>query len=434
MMATSMSSTLRNMWLVARREYLERVRSKAFILFTLLMPALMASSILLPAKLADIRSDEWHHIVIVSSSPGLATAVQQQLMDPEPVARTSHGEQNPSRRYIIDIYDTPTETVRNQLERRVNDGSIDGFLWLTDDAINNHKITYSARDVADFGEIAELRSAIRAAIWKQRLAQRGIAGADVDSLLTPIELDTIHIAEGEQGSGTAVFLVSFFMVLLLYANVLVYGIAVMRSTIEEKSSRVVEVLLSSLTARELLAGKVLGVGAVGLTQILIWLALGLVFSVPGVLASKSLLSQVHISPAEAVAFAAFFLLGYLLYSTLYAAMGAMVSSEQESQQMQWPAMLPLIFSIFLAMPVLQHPDTTMAFWLSIIPFFAPVLMFIRIAVAMPPLWQVALSVALMLITTYALLSFAARIYRVGILMYGKRPTLPELRRWLRYSG
>jgi ABC-2 type transport system permease protein len=112
----------------------------------------------------------------------------------------------------------------------------------------------------------------------------------------------------------------------------------------------------------------------------------------------------------------------------------MVNSEQEAQQMQWPAMLPLIFSIFLATPVLQHPNTTMAFWLSIIPFFSPVLMFIRIAVDQPPLWQVALSVALMLVTIYGLLVFASRIYRVGILMYGKRPTLAELRRWLRYSG
>ena len=430
-----MRRIFRNTWLVAHREYVERVRSKAFLVFTLLMPGLMASSILLPAKLAEIRLDEVRHIVVVSANSAVAEAVQQQLVRPEPVGGNSRAGQTSASRYIVDIEDAPTETVRDQLLRRIDNGSLDGFLWLTDDAIADHKITYSAKDVADFGEIAELRGAVRAAIWKQRLAQKGIAVSDVDSLLTPVELDTIRVARGEQDtSGTAVFLVSFFMVLLLYTNVLVYGIAVMRSTIEEKSSRVIEVLLSCLTARELLAGKVVGVGAVGLTQILIWLSLGLVFSAPGVLASKSLVSQIHISPAEALAFAVFFLLGYFLYSTMYAALGAMVSSEQESQQMQWPAMLPLIFSIFLAMPVLQHPNSRMAFWLSIIPFFTPVLMFIRIAVEMPPLWQVALSVLLMLVTTYALLSFAARIYRVGILMYGKRPTLPELRRWLRYSG
>jgi len=431
-----MSDRFRKAWLVLQREYVERVRSKAFILFTLLMPALMAASILVPAKLADIRSGEFRHIVIVASNSELATAIQQQLVKPEPLAHTNaHDNQASANRYIVDINDSPTEQVRNQLRRQVNEGKLDGFLWLSDDALASHKITYSAKDVADFGEAAELRSAIRAAILKQRLAIKGIASSEVDELLTPTELDTVRITEGNDGgSGLAVFLISFFMVLLLYTNVLVYGIAVMRSTIEEKSSRVIEVLLSSLTAKELLAGKVLGVGAVGLTQMVIWLVLGLIFSLPGALASRNFVSQVHIPAAEAGAFAVFFLLGYLLYSTIYAALGAMVNSEQEAQQMQWPAMLPLIFSIFLATPVLQHPNTTMAFWLSIIPFFSPVLMFIRIAVDQPPLWQVALSVALMLVTIYGLLVFASRIYRVGILMYGKRPTLAELRRWLRYSG
>jgi len=135
-----------------------------------------------------------------------------------------------------------------------------------------------------------------------------------------------------------------------------------------------------------------------------------------------------------VAFAVFFLLGYLLYSSMYAAIGAMVNTDQEAQQMQWPAMIPIILAVFLMNAVIQHPNSPLAFWLSIFPFFAPILMLVRVLIEQPPLWQLVLCVALMLLTIYGLLSLSSRIYRIGILMYGKRPTLPELRRWLRYAG
>jgi ABC-2 type transport system permease protein len=262
-----------------------------------------------------------------------------------------------------------------------------------------------------------------------------MSGAEVESVLKPIDFDSIRIEKGKEGaSGVAVFLVSFTMVMLLYINVLVYGFAVMRSIIEEKSSRILEVLLSSVTAKQLLAGKIIGVGAVGLTQALIWLAIAGAFSIAGMTASRSMMSNVHIPMVGIVAFAVFFILGYFLYSTMYAALGAMVNSDQEAQQVQWPAMLPIVFSIILSTPVLQHPNSQLAVWTSLIPFFTPILMFVRIMAETPPLWQILLSVVLMLVTTWGLLGFSSRIYRVGILMYGKRPTLPELRKWLRYAG
>ena len=135
-----------------------------------------------------------------------------------------------------------------------------------------------------------------------------------------------------------------------------------------------------------------------------------------------------------LAFAIFFLLGYLLYSSMYAAIGSMVNTDQEAQQMQWPAMIPLILALFLMNPVIQHPNSPLSFWLSMVPFFAPILMLVRILIEQPPMWQIVLCIGLMLATIYGLLALASRIYRVGILMYGKRPTLPELRRWLRYAG
>ena len=433
---------MHNTWLIIRREYLERIRSKAFIIMTLLMPVFMASTILIPAMLSDMKSGGTRHIVLVANNPEIAEAVKQQLMAPQnrqaAEDKSNPGKPNqktPAPRYAIDITTDANEGERTLLRQQITDGKIDGFLWLTDADLASHKVVYNAKDVTDFGESIELRNAVQSALVKRQLAQKGMSGAEVETLLKPIDLDSIRIEKGKEGaSGISVFLVSFTMVMLLYVNVLMYGFAVMRSIIEEKSSRILEVLLSSVTAKQLLAGKIIGVGAVGLTQTIIWLLVGLAFSLPGLAASHSMLANVHIPLAGVVAFGVFFVLGYFLYSTMYAALGAMVNSDQEAQQVQWPAMLPIIFAIVLSTPVLQHPNSPLAFWTSMIPFFAPILMFVRVMVETPPMWQIVLCIALMLLTTWGLLGLSSRIYRVGILMYGKRPTLPELRRWLKYSG
>jgi len=433
---------MHNAWLVIQREYVERIRSKAFIIMTLLMPVFMASTILVPTLLSDMKSGVTRHIVLVAGNTLIAEAVKQELMAPpkpseQPLRpQETAADGKPAQpRYAIDIDTAATDAEREKLRGDISAGRIDGFLWLSDSDLAARKVVYSAKDVTDFGESIELRNAVHSAIVKQQLARKGMSGAEVETVLKPIDFDAVRIEKGKEGaSGIAVFLVSFTMVMLLYVNVLVYGFAVMRSIIEEKSSRIMEVLLSSVTAKQLLAGKIIGVGAVGLTQIIIWLAIAGAFSLPGVMASRSMMSNVHIPMSGIVAFGVFFILGYFLYSTMYAALGSMVNSDAEAQQVQWPAMLPIIFSIMLATPVLQHPNSQLAFWTSMVPFFAPILMFVRIMAETPPLWQIALCIALMLLTTWGLLGLSSRIYRVGILMYGKRPTFPELRKWLRYAG
>ena len=427
---------MHNVWILIQREYLERVRSKSFMIFTLLMPALMAGSVIIPAKLAEMKSGGARRIVIVAGNPEIAIAVEQQLLETESTpGATSQADQQTTESYAVGISTTPTEAERNDLLQQVTDGKIDGFLWLTDEAVAQHKVTYLTRDAADFRGNRELRSAVTAALAKHRLAEKGMSGPEVEALLTPITLDAVHIEKGKEGvSGAAIFATAVAMVMLLYLVVLIYGVAVMRSVIEEKSSRIMEVLLSSVTAKELLAGKILGVGAVGLTQILIWITFAVAFAVSGMMAAKSFVSEIHIPTAGVIFFGVFFVLGYFLYSAMYAAIGSMVTTDQEAQQMQWPAMVPIILAVFLMNPVIQQPNSQLAFWLSIIPFFAPLLMLVRVLVEEPPVWQLALCLGLMLATIYGLLSLASRIYRVGILMYGKRPTLPELRRWLRYTG
>lgn len=434
---------MHNTWLIVRREYLERIRSKAFLIMTMLMPVFMASTILIPAMLSGMKSGGTRRIVLVANNPEVAEAVKQQLIaqqqvsdkNPQPKAEPSASKSVEAPRYAITIDTNATDAQRTALRQQITDGKIDGFLWLTDNDLASRKLVYNAKDVTDFGESIELRNAVQTALTKRQLAQKGMSGAEVEDLLKPIDLDSIRIEKGKEGaSGISVFLVSFTMVMLLYVNMLVYGFAVMRSITEEKSSRILEVLLSSVTSKELLAGKIIGVGAVGLTQTVIWLLVALAFSVPGLMASRSIMSNVQIPMSGIIAFAVFFILGYFLYATMYAALGSMVNSDQEAQQVQWPAMLPIIFSIVLSTPVLQHPNSPLAFWTSMVPFFAPILMFVRVMVETPPMWQIVLCIALMLLTTWGLLGLSSRIYRVGILMYGKRPTLPELRKWLRYAG
>jgi ABC-2 type transport system permease protein len=429
---------MRNIWLLIQREYLERVRSRSFLIFTLLMPAFMAATVLIPEKIEQMNSGGEKRIVVVANNPQLAAAVDRELSAAAAKAKTDlalETEELKPTVYTVQVDTDTSDAEGDRLRQQVSNGQIAGFLWLTDSALEDHKVIYSTKEAADFGQSIELRNAVRTAVTKQRLAQKGMKDTEIDAMLTPIKLQTFRIENGREGtSGTTVFITAFAMVMLLYSVVLIYGIAVMRSVIEEKNTRILEVLLSAVTPRQLLAGKILGVGAVGLTQIVIWVTFAILFSIPGLLAAKSFLGEVHIPIVGMIAFAIFFLLGYLLYSSMYAAIGSMVNTDHEAQQMQWPAMVPLVLGVVLMNSVIQHPNSPLAFWLSIVPFFAPILMLVRILVSQPPLWQIALSIAIMIATVYGLLALASRIYRIGILMYGKRPTLPELRRWLRYAG
>jgi ABC-2 type transport system permease protein len=194
---------------------------------------------------------------------------------------------------------------------------------------------------------------------------------------------------------------------------------------------VFEVLLSSVKPMELLAGKILGVAAVGLTQYAVWILMALVAGGGMIGSLRTQMGEISVPASLLFYFALFFLLGYLLYSTMFAALGAVVNSEQEAQQLQMTVMWFLIIPLLVAQLVIRAPDSTAAVVLSLIPFFTPMLMFLRLNLITPPAWQVALSIALLLATNLAVLWLSARIYRVGILMYGKRPTLPELVRWVR---
>ncbi len=431
---------MRNTWLVLRREYLERVRKKSFLISTLLLPALMFAMIVLPSKLATLKAGGERHIVVVASSADFGEAVKQEIVSGAQDQRSSKSKvDNPDRslpasKYKVDIDLNTAESNRATLRNKVSAGEIDGYIWATDDVVAARKISYSARETSDFMETLGLTRAVTQANLKRHLQARGLTPAEITDLFKDLDMETITIkggAESKVKGGPMAFMGPFVMVMLMYMTVLLYSVAVMRAVLEEKTSRVMEVLLSSITAKEMMAGKILGVGAVGVTQIAIWVALSIPFVGPAM--ASGTLGGIHL-PAAAIAwFGVFYALGFVLYSTMYAALGAMVNSEQEAQQWTTFIMMPLILAIMVMMFIIRQPNSALAFWGSMIPFLSPIVMYARIAVQMPPVWQVALSVVLLLATIYGMVALCGRIYRVGILMYGKRPTLPEIMKWVKYA-
>jgi ABC-2 type transport system permease protein len=432
---------MRNTWLIIKREYLERVRTRSFVVLTLLLPAIMTGVMVLPAKLATI-GNKVQHLVVVTSTPQFGETVRHGLLSTSPDADSEDDEassetntaKKSDEQYIIDVDSNPTEAERTLLRDKIISQSIDGYIWLTDDAIASGKIAWASRNLSGFGEKSRLSEKLNRIIQYTRLSQNGVTTYQADVLLKPLKIEAIRIEGGREtkDSGGKKFLEVVVMVTLIYMAVLLYGISVMRSVLEEKNTRILEVLLSSASSTELMTGKLLGVGAVGLTQILVWVVMAGAFAIPS-LAMQTDLSDLKVSPLVLAAFAVFFFLGYLLYSTIYAAIGAISTTEQEGQQLQFFVVIPLVLSVFMLTAVVRTPDSPTVVWMSMVPFFAPLLMYARIVIQTPPVWQIALSLFLLIATIIGILILCARIYRIGILIYGKRPTLPEILKWLKYA-
>jgi ABC-2 type transport system permease protein len=412
---------MHNVWLIAKREYLERVRTKAFLLSTILIPLLMGGGII-GSIVAGGKAKSTSHITVISQDQQLATDLQAELQN----GRDS--------RMTVDVISPGNSETRQTLDAMLADKQLDGYLWITPAASPNARPTfaYTPRSTADIATKGAITSALRAVLMRERLSHQGMVSSDVDSLMQPVKVDTTQA--GKNADTTSSFVAIYVLFFLMYMVILLYGMNVARSIIEEKSSRVFEVLLATIRPEEMMAGKMIGVGSVGLTQVAVWLATAIL------LTSSTLISSmagggvhVSLSAMQIIFFVVYFLLGYLLYSSVAAALGAMVNSEQELQQLNMFLVMPLAGCMFALAPVISNPSGPIARVISLIPFCTPLIMYLRISLAMPPAWEIALSVVLMLVTICAILWVASRIYRVGILMYGKKPNLPEILRWLKYS-
>jgi ABC-2 type transport system permease protein len=409
---------MHKVWLIARREYLERIRTKAFIVSTIIIPVLMAGFLFGGHYMDTKNRSSISHITIVAADTQLALDLQKEL------------EASKENKLIVDLISPPGPGTRKILDDEIDDKSLDGYLWITPPTTPGGipAVAYSSRNIGPSATKTAVGSALQTVLMRRQLAHRGMVNGDVDTLTQRIQVDQKKHAPK---SSTAVAYILFF---LMYMVVMLYGMNVARSIIEEKTSRVFEVLLATIRPEEMMAGKIIGVGGVGLTQVVIWmLAAGLIGATPigAMLAGGDM--AISITPVEILFFLLYFIFGFLLYSSMAAALGAMTNSEQELQQLNMFLVMPLAFCMLMLPVIMTDPNSFWSKAVSLIPFCSPLLMNFRISLRMPAAWEIGLSFILMSITIYIIIWIASRIYRVGVLMYGKRPNLAEILRWLKYS-
>ncbi len=413
---------------VIRREYLERVRTKAFWLSTLLVPLFMAGVMIIPTWLAA-RGGGSFTVAVLDLGGRLGRAVEDR------VGELVSDEKN----FTIDIelvQPGPDPAAdRERLKQAVLAKRYDGVLILPETLPGDGAPEYLAPNVAAFRLLSVLERAVNDVVVSQRLTAQGLDPELVRELTRRVDLKTLKL--GKKGEETRdkgqAFLLSYVLMLVIYMSVLMYGIYVMRGVLEEKQSRIVEVVLGAVKPFELMLGKVLGIGAVGLTQFLLWTVTGLALAAPGTAAALGLsgVELPHLPASLMVFFVVFFVLGFLLYGTLYAAIGAAFDTEQDAQQFQTVVTMFLVVPIVLMVQIMNQPEGGLAVGLSLVPFFAPMLMFLRMTLTSVPPVQVAACLALMVAAILFCTWIAAKIYRVGILMSGSKPKLKDLVRWLR---
>jgi ABC-2 type transport system permease protein len=444
---------------VIKREYLQQVRTKAFWIATFLIPTIGLSVIFLQLALGKTLVAKGRVGVVDVTGRLYAPLVAEYRAQPTEEEEEKRAEakkdkkitdtklldkaseaQKPKLTTQLDLFkvDVTPETlpeVRRKLNASVQTREIKAYIVLTpltlDKGIAEWRAQSVKAEVVMRGQIARYLSR---AVTKERLKDRGIDPAVYEAARINVDLEAHEAKEvesGEDGRNVGMNIaISGIFFFLIYISIFVYGAAIMRGVLEEKNNRIVEVIVSSIRPTTLMLGKILGIGLVGLTQYAVWACLALAIALPGVAAMAGMGEGLpHIPVTTIGAFVLFFLLGYFLYASVYAALSAPFNTEQEAQQFVILPTMLLMFTSFTWFFAFNQPSGTLATVLSFIPFTAPLMMFMRISVQTPPLWQIATSVALLVATIVAVAWFAGRIYRVGILMYGKKPTLPEIFRW-----
>ncbi len=413
---------------IIKREYLTRVKSKGFVIGTIIGPLVMSSFVLVPFLLGRYSGPDQYRIAVLDQTGDASlTDRMRALLEPKKSGQ-AHYE-------VIREEVKPGEEIephRQALAEKLARKQLDGFLILPPDALTQKEITIYAKNSNAVIGRTRLEDALNKAVSERRIALAGLDAERIRELTKDVTLKAVN-ERGESGGGRVIL--AFTLLMFLYLTILVYGVTVMRGVTEEKQNRIIEVLLSSVSPFELMLGKVIGIGLVGLTQYLIWAVFGgilsLISAAPMLMAYSDKLPKISI--LLLVCFVIYYLLGYFLYATLYAMVGAIVSSDDDGQQVQMPITMTFALGMLLSTMVMQNPTGKAATILSLIPFFGPSLMFLRIALEAAPIWQIVLSITLMVVTIIGVVWLAAKVYRIGVLMYGKRPTIPELFRWLRYS-
>jgi ABC-2 type transport system permease protein len=442
------------MFAVMKREYLANVRRKMFIVMTLLFPLLMAALVFLPGLLMSKGMGK-KRIAVLDGTGTLAEAFarpnEAEPTDAKKEARKAlegsrRGPNLPSNITIeyVNLGGRDADGASKPfLERLSHDDDaadkLEGVFIIPTASVTNAEtqLKYYSRSSTDLMTQERLARMTNRSLQSQRLRANGIKPELVADLLQDLDVEAVQLSRaGEQKKGGELnFIVAFLFAALLMLPSFIYGQETMRGIVQEKTDRVVEVLISSVPPIQLLTGKILGIAAVGLTQIFVWLTMvGLVGAYGAAAASMMDVNLAQfIKPVMFVYFFIFFILAYLTYVCVYAIAGAVCNSEKEAQQFVMPIMMFMMLPWFLMMPIVLNPDAPFAVGFSLSPIFGPVTMFVRTLVTDPPVWHVLLSIGISIVTIAAFFWITAKIFRIGILSYGKRPTVPEIMKWIRVA-
>jgi ABC-2 type transport system permease protein len=434
---------MKKFFTILKREYLQRVRTKMFIVSTILLPVVMSLFGLVPAIIMSIETPPVR-VAVVDQTGRMYAPLKQAVYGDESEPGDNPGEpRTPRRRFAsfileeVDAKSEPLDKIRAGLDQRLRARDLDGYVILPPDFLDQGEVEFFNRNPGDLFSARTLQSALNRAVREQRLIDAKVDTKTRQDLFKPVELQGVRIgATGQQRDSGGSFALVFAIGFIMYLAILMYGQIILGAVIEEKETRIAEILFSSVKPFTLMMGKLVGVSLVALTQLAIWATAFSVFAVYGVnlLASRGMPATIPSIPlSHFIYFGLFFLLGYFIYATIYALVGSMVTTAQEGGQLAMPIILILVVSFYLFWPVSRSPDSPFSFWVSMIPFSAPVAMLVRIVTQTPPFWQIALSLLIGFSSVLVIMWIASRVYRIGMLMYGKRASIPEAVRWARQA-
>lgn len=429
---------------VIRREFTEAVGSKAFVIGTILGPLLIFALFGLQFLVLAKGGGGEHRIALLDATGrGIGERVSQ---------RIDERESGPSfierATYVLTV-ETPTAAAKadaiQAASGRVVAKELDGFLWIPPDVVDGATVEYEGSNATNSQVTNELHRAVQRVVQSERLRTEGIDEDRLGGALEAVPMTTVKTGErGQVGNPEAALMMAFGMAFAIYIVVIMYGQSIMTSVQEEKRDRIVELIVSSVRARDLLVGKVLGIGAAGVLQMVIWVAAAALLLTHGAVIASGLgagestvqsLTQGTALPSVplsvGVAFVLYFAGGFLLFATLFAIIGAIVTNSQEAQQFVFPVLMPFILGLFIAMAAAQNPNSTVAVIGSIVPLTSPMVMPVRISVAGVDWMQMGISLVLLFASAAAIIWLAAKIYRVAIFATGQKPTGREIMRWMK---
>ena len=403
-------------------EFLEKVKTKAFIISLVLMPVIMIAFGILPTFLSMKEDEKPITIGVVDESGAIIQPLAAKL---DQKYKLSKGEPNYIIKNLLMIDGAlPTKSEANKMVSR---GNMEGYFYIPKSVYDSGRVEYRAENVGNIKLQERFSRAIEEVVMEKRFKDQNIDPLLMKKLIANVDIKSIKLSqkgEEKEAGFMETFFSAYIVIMMMFFLVLTSGQLLIRSVVEEKSNRVIEVLLSSCSARDLMSGKILGLSGLGIFQVLLWALMG--FAV-----TMQFKGVTIIAPDNLLASFAYLVFGWLLYAGIFVAIGSPVTTEQEAQQLTGYVTIFLVAPIIFVLPVMQNPDSLMVKVLSYVPLFTPTLMVLRIAIQMPPWWEILATLGVLAVSSMFTMWVAGKIFRTAILVYGKRPTIPELIRWVR---